>query len=291
MTGRNPYLIPDSGDHRVINFSGGRSSAYMLFQILRANGAALPANATVVFCNTGKEREETLDFVQRCSDEWGVVVHWLEYCYRRTASGKPGDFKNAHRVVDHATASRRGEPFEAMAESKQMLPNPVMRMCTQELKIKTVQRYMHRDLGIPRFRNIIGIRHDEPRRWLRAVEDCMVDHPLHLAGVTARDVKLFWAAQTFDLGLASWQSNCDLCFLKGKANLMQVIRDAPDRAEWWIGMERKYLRKRQHMLEKVATSQFNKNHRYEDLLSVVQTQPELDFVVDESSVVDCFCGD
>lgn len=34
---------------------------------------------SVVFANTGKERPETLDFVQECAERWDVPIPWLEY--------------------------------------------------------------------------------------------------------------------------------------------------------------------------------------------------------------------
>ncbi len=52
-----------------ISFSGGRTSAYMLWRVLQANGG-LPAEAVVCFANTGKEDEETLRFVQDVSANW-----------------------------------------------------------------------------------------------------------------------------------------------------------------------------------------------------------------------------
>ena len=57
----------------LISFSGGRTSGYMLHQILEANGD-LPDRAKVVFANTGREMSETLDFVHQCSDQWGVKI-------------------------------------------------------------------------------------------------------------------------------------------------------------------------------------------------------------------------
>ena len=72
----NPYKIEGPA---AIGFSGGRSSAYMLKQIIDAHGGELPNDIHVGFQNTGKERPETLDFIHECSTRWGVKVEWLEY--------------------------------------------------------------------------------------------------------------------------------------------------------------------------------------------------------------------
>ncbi len=95
----DPFKITDT---TVISFSGGRTSAYMLWRVLEAN-AGLPSDAVVLFANTGKEEEETLCFVRDCSLNWGVPITWLEYL---------SDYPK-YRVVDFDTASRNGEPFEA----------------------------------------------------------------------------------------------------------------------------------------------------------------------------------
>ena len=57
----NSYILPDGNVQ--ISFSGGRTSAFMLHQILEANNG-LPDRAKVIFTNTGREMEQTLDFVQ-----------------------------------------------------------------------------------------------------------------------------------------------------------------------------------------------------------------------------------
>jgi 3'-phosphoadenosine 5'-phosphosulfate sulfotransferase (PAPS reductase)/FAD synthetase len=103
----------------VLSFSGGRTSAYMLWRTLQANNG-LPDEARVLFENTGKEREETLKFVNECSKRWGVEIDWLEY--------RDTDIK--FEKVAFETASRNGEPFEAIVKSRGYLPNPIARFCT-----------------------------------------------------------------------------------------------------------------------------------------------------------------
>lgn len=294
MTGRNPYLIPDTGDHRVINFSGGETSGYMLYQILQAHGGRVPDNATALFCNTGKELEETLAFVDRVSKEWGVKIHWLEFDFNTSAKGGLKDPKYVHRVVDFDTASRKGEPFDRMLTHRHLLPNPTRRSCTSELKVRTVERFMRRDMRITRYRNIIGIRYDEPRRWIKAsMENCMLDHPLQEARVTKAHVKEFWAAQNFGLGLESFEGNCDGCFLKGRKKLMAMERKRPGTSEWWAQKERE-CKAKYYQPDSVDGWRFRLEYSYDDLIHVVNTQPEFEFdgegLADDEGL-DCFCGD
>lgn len=101
----------------VVSFSGGRTSGLMLYRILESHGGKLPGDVKVVFNNMGKERPETLDFVERCSAEWGVEIVWTEY----TSAPKAGERKKTRngqlerpyepgfKVVNYATASRSSE--------------------------------------------------------------------------------------------------------------------------------------------------------------------------------------
>jgi 3'-phosphoadenosine 5'-phosphosulfate sulfotransferase (PAPS reductase)/FAD synthetase len=128
---RAPYRIEGPA---LISFSGGRTSAYLLKHILDALGGALPTDIVPTFANTGMEHPATLDFVRACSDRWQVPVVWLEF-------DPDGERQRKFRIVDHATASRNGEPYEALIRKKGYLPNPVTRFCTSELKIRVMRDY------------------------------------------------------------------------------------------------------------------------------------------------------
>jgi 3'-phosphoadenosine 5'-phosphosulfate sulfotransferase (PAPS reductase)/FAD synthetase len=125
----DPFLINGPA---VISFSGGRTSAYMLWRILQAHGGTLPDDVVVCFANTGREMPATLDFVRDCGAAWNVPIVWLEY---RWAPGGP-----FVEMVSHNSASRDGEPFAAFLRARSALPNPVQRSCTTELKIRTMKR-------------------------------------------------------------------------------------------------------------------------------------------------------
>lgn len=225
-----PYRIDGPA---LVAFSGGRTSAYMLHQIVQAHGGALPDDVVAAFANTGKERPETLRFVHECGDRWGVRIHWVEW-----RTGKPG-----FEEVGFNSASRTGEPFAALIAKKKRLPNWQERWCTGFLKVETMFKLM-RSLGHPdgTYTEAIGLRDDEGHRILKGLEKAekngrRVVYPLAKAKVRKADVMAFWAAQPFDLGLLPHQGNCDLCFLKGRGLKKALIRENPAVAGWWAEQE------------------------------------------------------
>jgi 3'-phosphoadenosine 5'-phosphosulfate sulfotransferase (PAPS reductase)/FAD synthetase len=253
----NPYLIQGPA---LISFSGGRTSAYMLRQILDAHGGVLPEDVQVCFANTGKERPETLAFVQECGARWGVRIVWLEW--RPTpaqAEGRAGlkawlAKNDPERGIVHEagfervgpnSASRKGEPFAALIAMKQYTPNALARFCTEELKVSTINRYL-RSCGWSEWTNVVGLRRDEGKRVTRrqaaeAAADWKMPYrsafPLYDAGVAKWDVDLFWAEQPFDLGISSADGNCDGCFLKSDKRLMWTERARPGTLAWWAEQE------------------------------------------------------
>ena len=82
-----------------------------------------------------------------------------------------------------------------------MLPNVAMRFCTTQLKVNPVAWWVRRDLKWSHHQNVLGIRHDEPKRWGKALmEECHAQYPMVLANVTLEDVTEFWSRQPFDFG-------------------------------------------------------------------------------------------
>jgi len=230
----SPYALPDG--NVLISFSGGRTSGYMLHQILEANGD-LPERCKVVFANTGREMPETLDFVQECSERWRVPITWLEY---RKLMPK-------FVTVNHNSASRNGEPLEALIRANKYIPNTMRRKCTEELKVKTIKRFLV-SIKWKSWHNTVGIRADEGRRVKDSKDKRWLNwFPIYNAGETKYDVAEFWTKQNlaFDLKLpiingVTPHSNCDGCFLKSELKLAEMWRDYPDRMQWWSRLEQEF---------------------------------------------------
>lgn len=231
--GENPFHINGPA---AISFSGGRTSAYMLWRILQAHGGTLPTNIVAVFANTGREHEATLRFVHECGSRWGVPIHWVEW--RR---GTPG-----WELVGFNSASRDGEPFEALILSKKRLPNWQERWCTGYLKVTVMTKFMA-SLGYTTgsYKECIGLRKDEGLRILRGLAAGEVDgrkrvYPLANAKVERPEVDAFWRAQAFDLTIPSWQGNCDHCPMMGRELRKQRMAANPAGVQWWADMERQF---------------------------------------------------
>lgn len=244
----------------IINFSGGRTSAYMAKRLIDEGGEYL-----VTFQNTGKEMPQTLDFINECDQRWNLNVVWLEY-----------RFGNNFEVVTYETASRNGRPFdEAIAHKKQFLPNQRLRYCTTSMKIDTLRRYL-KSIGITYYTSFNGIRYDEPRRWNK-IKDAEFDVELPLVKwkITKQDVLAWWKQQPFDLMVNEPYGNCDGCFLKGKGKLAIIAKEKPELFDWWINHENQ------------SQSTFKKEISYQQIKDKAQSQLGL---WDNDPSFECFCN-
>jgi len=116
---------------RVINFSGGKTSALMTILNYRLGDL-------VIFADTGREHPKTYKFIN--------------------------DFE-AHEGIPIIRVMFEGG-FRGMLEKKKwkLIPNRVKRECTIELKIKTAKRWLRANHGKQNYEWLVGFRADEERR-------------------------------------------------------------------------------------------------------------------------------
>jgi hypothetical protein len=261
----------------VVAFSGGRTSAKMAKWI--KDNLSDTYEILFVYCNTGKEREESLDFVHKCDKEFGLNVVWIE----AVTDPRHGKGVSA-KVVTYETASRNGEPFEQMI-AKHGIPNKARSVCSRELKTYAMRAYC-RQIGWKGYWTAIGIRVDEIDRknpeWKkeRLLYPFISMHPTRKT-----DVNEWWGNQSFDLGvwipktlfddndtvfykadnwqngywykkptethrldnvwhywfqLKSYEGNCDICYKKSLRKLMTIGKENPQLFDWWRDMEVRY---------------------------------------------------
>ncbi|RMO92986.1 hypothetical protein ALQ33_01765 [Pseudomonas syringae pv. philadelphi] len=263
----------------------------MLRQVLGANDDL--DDLLVTFANTGKEHPATLDFVNECSRRWQVPIVWLEY----------RDDYRGFAIVTYETASRDGEPFEALIRRRSYLPNPVTRFCTIDLKIRVIHKYL-RMVGCSTEETPVdmmtGIRADEPRRVAKIRQrkttteskHATMVMPLADAGVGVQQIGEFWEAQPFDLELPTingrtLEGNCDLCLLKGAKQVYSIIASDRSKADWWARMERTATQSSTATTDG-ALFRFDRPS-YQQMFDYSDTQ--FDMFADHDEAIACFCGD
>lgn len=189
---------------RVFNFSGGKTSAYMVVKYYQNNDL-------VIFCDTGREHPKTYKFIN--------------------------DFE-AHENIPVIRLKYEGG-FERLLDKRKAVPNQFKRFCTVELKIKTCRRYL-RSQGITKYINFVGFRYDEPLRVSRrkkmwkSVEDRF---PLFEDKIEKPIINAFWETKPYNLEIPSILGNCTLCFMKGKNAIINILTKYPELAEPWINDE------------------------------------------------------
>jgi len=216
----------------LVSFSGGETSAYMAQWLWKNRRDEY--DMVFVFANTGQENEQTLEFVQKCSDHFGFPVVWIEGVHHPQV-GKGTE----HRVVDFATASRNGEPFETFI-SVYSIPNQANPQCTNELKSYPIKSYA-RSLGWRKYHTAIGIRIDEFDRMSAKAKARRLIYPLiSEQPMTKQKINFWWSQQPFRLELKGYEGNCKWCWKKSDPKLIRIAQEHPEHFAFPAAMEAKY---------------------------------------------------
>jgi hypothetical protein len=284
----------------LMGFSGGRSSA-LAMRLMTING--IPKGFHIVFANTGKERDETLDFVHRCEVEWGLPIVWVEGVYNPYKLEEQTMVSSiGFKIVNYETAKRRSDkdtPFEKMIDwvNCGIVPNRASRFCTKYLKIVPMQRYME-SIGAADYTLVMGIRYDEPERIVKHPDAIL---PLVPAKITQPQVRKWFSQQPFDLQLKDYEGNCDVCYLKSLRKRLTILWEHPEFAPWWSDQEVKTKSTFQQgksiddILKRASLLKFRP---VKDLFELSENSPQL-FELDENAPpmfgedmdISCYCGD
>lgn len=236
---------------RVINFSGGRSSAMMTIMEYKPGDI-------VLFTDTGREHPKTYKFIN--------------------------DFEAFENIpVTRISFHNANDAFKELLERKKykVIPNRVKRICTVELKINTAKRYL-KTLGILRFENLLGFRFDEQKRIAKGQSFFKKVHnkfPLNDAGITKAMVNDYFSKKEYNLEIPAILGNCTLCFLKGKNAIIAILKNYPDLAKPWIEDE-----------EKANGRTYFKDVKIKTLLQIAQNNLFKDYDLDEiAPAFNCSC--
>jgi hypothetical protein len=186
---------------RVINFSGGKTSAYMTIHEYKEGDF-------VIFCDTGREHEKTYKFINDFEAHENIPIIRLKY----------------------------EDGFRGLLNKTKQIPNNFKRFCTVELKIKTARRYL-RSIGVTNYENFVGFRYDEPLRVKRRKKmwKTVTDKfPLYEKKIDKQTINDYWKHKPYTLEIPSILGNCTLCFMKGKNAIISILSSYPYLADEWI---------------------------------------------------------
>lgn len=149
------YQIPA---HRalphVVKFSGGRSSALLLFALLENNLLDPARGDAIVFNNTSAEHYRTYNFVIRCKKETERIsdVPFFLTEFQTYETPRNGYWRRARSWrLAHAHLWKRnrpsglryrGEIFEEAISFDTRLPNRFQRLCTDHLKVQVTKQFL-----------------------------------------------------------------------------------------------------------------------------------------------------
>ena len=216
----------------LVSFSGGETSAYLAKWLI--DNKSKVYNMMFVFANTGDEEEETLKFIDLCSQKWNIEIVWVEALVHHNE--RKG---TTHKIVNYQTASRNREPFIEVIK-KYGIPNQNFLHCNREMKLNAIKSYM-KSIGWQNYETAIGIRNDEVdrinknRKKLKLIYPLITDKP-----TTKQEISYWWSKQDFRLKLKSYNTNCRTCWKKSDKVLAQIYKENPNYFDFNKEMEKKY---------------------------------------------------
>lgn len=206
----------------VASFSGGRSSAYMVYQLMRSH-----PDTDFIFLDTGAEHPKTYEFIKNIVKHWRIKLT----CLRVVVNPELGS-GNSYRIISLDELKQDLQPFRDICY-KYGTPYVLGAFCTRAMKLEPFTRYCNEKYGKNNYQTWLGIRADEPKRLKPK------DNYKYLADISdfdKRDIINWWKSQPFDLEIPEHLGNCVFCVKKGVNKIALAARDEPKMAENFINL-------------------------------------------------------
>ena len=221
-----------------------------------------PETDYVVFCDTGREHPKTYKFIQDFEAFENIPVI------------KIGFKKRGYEYVKELGVKDYFAEYLSVRDFEE-IPNMMKRSCTIELKVKVCRRWARKHIGME-YVNLLGFRADEPsrikknkKRWVQVTNK----FPLNERLIGKQFVNEFWQSKPYNLEIPSILGNCTLCFMKGKNNIITILKHYPELAEKWIEDERKSKLKYGHTyLNRISIQQAKDISQMHDLFSGIDLE-------------------
>jgi len=190
-------------------------------------------NIVYGMANTGKEREESLEFMDKCDKHFNLNLVWIESVFHEKGKGV------TYKIVDFENLNRDGSIFEEGIK-KFGVPSKANPWCNRDLKKEPMRKFCDDIFGANNYSIAVGIRIDEIDRISKKYKNNNIFYPLMENKISTKERNKFWSEQTIQITIPAYKGNCDLCYKKSNRKLMTIISEESDRINWWKMMEDKY---------------------------------------------------
>ena len=229
----------------MVTVSGGRSSA-MMARHIQTNEKYADFEKVFVFCNTGMERPETIEFLKNIEKYWEMPLVKIEGVYSNDLGTGV-----RYKIVEWDELDMKAVTFSKMIEHKNKgvfsgLPNQDAPYCSENLKTLPAKKLCDDIFGVNNYKIAIGFRkEDMPKRisWAEIKEQKQKLFPLltdFYTPISQIDLNKLWEKEDFKLELHGKYGNCELCWKKSESTLLENIRFGTSFIDWFKKEEEKY---------------------------------------------------
>ncbi len=215
--------------NHVVSFSGGRTSAYLVYLIeqMRKSGEWTEP-VEYIFMDTGAEHPKTYEFIKKCVEHFGIKLTCLHGDFNQ-----PVGQGHTYKVVSIKDCKHDmvNGPFAQLIK-KYGPPTVMSAWCTSRMKEETHDKYCNDKYGKGNYITWLGIRADEPAR-LKIGKRKDLRYMAEITDFEKEDVLDFWAGMPFDLEIQEHLGNCVFCIKKSINKIALAARDEPILAMEW----------------------------------------------------------
>lgn len=212
----------------VVSFSGGRTSAYMVYLIDKMQRNGEMDDVHYVFMDTGAEHPKTYQFIKNCVSHFGIDLR----CIRTSISMEFGTGPT-YREVSLDECGPDLQPWIDMTR-KYGTPYTHGAFCTDRMKTTPYKKFCDDQFGKKSYVTWLGIRSDESRRINLARE--RYRYLAEISPMTKQDINGWWSEMPFDLGIEDYLGNCVFCLKKSDHKVAAAMRSEPEMAKEFNAM-------------------------------------------------------